>query len=296
MFGGAVGKMKRWLLQESEEPRQAPRAREPQVVVHYWDGSAPEGRRLRDISETGAYIITTERWYVGTIVRIILQGYKTVLKDDGTIGPASSISLPARVIRHGTDGVAVEFAFRDEKEENAFRIFLASIPVQLVAAEPPARPADRHGQALIEFALFIPLVLLLAINAANVGGFIFAWITVADAARAGAQYMVMSAHSPGSPTPATLAQITSLVTQEVSSLMNRASVVVATCTNNNGTKAPANCTTLTDPEPTNYVIATVDVTYTYKPFIPLYLFPRLGISLTLSPSAIHRKAVMRMLQ
>ena len=140
----------------------------------------------------------------------------------------------------------------------------------------------------------VPLVFLLAVNAVNFGGFLFAWITVANAARAGAEYMVMSSASPGAPTPATLAQITTLVTNDVSSLLNRSSLVVAICTN--ATTAANGCTTLFDPEAPAYTLATVDVTYTYKPFIPLFSFPRLGISATLPSSTIHRKAVMRMLQ
>ncbi len=147
---------------------------------------------------------------------------------------------------------------------------------------------------MIEFALIIPLVFLLAINALNFGGFIYAWVTVANAARAGAQYMVLSADSPGSMTPATSAQITALVTSDVTSLLNRSSVVVATCTN--ATTAANSCTSFVDPEAPSYTLATVDVTYTYKPFIPLFDFPGMGIHATLPSTTIHRKAVMRMMQ
>jgi Flp pilus assembly protein TadG len=83
----------------------------------------------------------------------------------------------------------------------------------------PQVASKREGQALVEFALIIPLVFLLAVNAVNFGGFIFAWITVANAARDGAQYMIMSSASPGQPTPATLAQITALVTSDMTSLV-----------------------------------------------------------------------------
>jgi len=151
-----------------------------------------------------------------------------------------------------------------------------------------------QGQALIEFTLIVPFVFLLAVNAINFGGFIFAWITVANAARDGAQYMVLSSASPGAPNPATLAQVTALVTNDVSSLLNRVSTVVAICTNN--TAAANSCTALVDPEAPAYTLATVDVTYTYEPFIPLFSFPGLGISATLPSRTIHRKAVMRMLQ
>ncbi len=140
----------------------------------------------------------------------------------------------------------------------------------------------------------IPLVFILAINAVNFGGFLFAWITVANAARAGAQFMTMSSASPGQPTPATLTQVTTLITNDVTSLLNRSSLVVTVCTNQ--TTAPTGCTALSDPEAPTYTLATVDVTYTYLPYIPLFSFPRLGISATLPARTIHRKAVMRMLQ
>jgi hypothetical protein len=167
----ALGRMKRWLLQETEEPRCAPRSTEPEIIVHYWDGSAPEGRHLRDISESGAYIYTPERWYPGTIIRIILQGYQTAVQEDGSIAPAASTCIPARVVRHGADGVAVEFAFRSEEEAEALRKFLASIPAQPLrtASLTPSTSLRREGQALIEFALIIPLVFLLAVNAVNFG-------------------------------------------------------------------------------------------------------------------------------
>jgi len=188
----------------------------------------------------------------------------------------------------------VEFVFRNRQEEEGFRTFLAAVPAQLPGSAPFNGTSRRKGQALVEFALIIPLVFVLAVNAVNIGGFLFAWITVANAARAGAEYMSMSSASVGNPTPATPAQVITLVTNDVASLMNRSSLVVATCTN--ATTAANGCTTLFDPEAPAYTLVTVDVTYTYKPYIPLFSFPKLGISATLPSSTIHRKAVVRMLQ
>ena len=218
-----------------------------------------------------------------------------VAREDGAKVAVASITVRAQVVRHASDGVGVAFAFLNDEEEEAFRTFLAAIPSQPPAAS-SLGASRRGGQALIEFALLIPLVLLLAVNALNFAGFLFAWITVANAARDGAQYMVMSSASPGAPTVATLGQVTTLVTNDVTSLLNRSSVVVKICTNANGTMTPAACTTLADPESPLYTLATVDVTYTYEPFIPLFSFPGMHISATLPSSAIHRKAVMRMLE
>ena len=104
MFRVAMGRMRGWLLQEDEEPRCAPRSMQPEVVVYYWDGSAPEGHRILDISQSGAYICMPERWYVGTIIRLVLQGLPVTVLPDGTTVPAVSTCVSACVVRHGSDG------------------------------------------------------------------------------------------------------------------------------------------------------------------------------------------------
>ena len=285
--------------------RRAQRVPSPEVVVYYWDGSSPKGHRLRDVSETGAYICTAERWYLGTIVRLVLQGYKTARREDGCILPADSICIPSQVVRHCTDGVGVEFLFATPEEAAAARKFIATIPVQ---AGPAAglrdaskdRPASgRSGQSLVEFALILPLIFLLVMNLVNLGGFFFAWITLAGAARAGAQYMAMGTASIGNPAAPSAGQVTTLVTNDVASLLNRSSLVVRVCTNNNGTITCAGSGSSTppaDPEPSGFVLGSVDATYTYRPFISQWNFGALGINLTLPPTTIHQRAVSRIMQ
>ncbi|HTA45341.1 MAG TPA: TadE family protein [Bryobacteraceae bacterium] len=155
------------------------------------------------------------------------------------------------------------------------------------------------GQSLVEFILIFPLVFLLIVNAINFGAFFFAWITVANAARAGSQYWALGAAAVGTPTPATAAQVTSVVATDISSLLNRASLVVRACRNNNGSvtcSGAGSGTPPADPEASNYISASVDVTYTYQPPIPLFSFPAVGVYVTLPPTTIHRQSVMRMLQ
>ncbi len=162
----------------------------------------------------------------------------------------------------------------------------------------------RGGQSLVEFALVLPLLFLLIVNAVNFGGFFFAWITVANAARAGSQYFIMGGASVGAPDPPTAAQVYAVVQNDISSLLNRASLAVRSCTNNNGTIACtsagggsfANPPADARPESNLYVLGWVDVAYQYKPFIPLYSFPGLGVYMTLPPTSLHRQAVMRMIQ
>jgi len=293
-----IGNLSRWLENNpSPEKRRAARLADPSLLVYYWDGSVPEGRRIRDISSSGAYIVTPERWYVGTIVRLILQGYKTTPQPDGGIVPSRSTSIPSRVVRHGPDGIGVEFIFSNPDEQKALREFLTAIP--RTDGSPVGIFAKADGQALIEFALVLPMAFLLIVNAVNFGAFLFAWITVANAARSGAQYSVLGSAAVGAPATPTPAQVTTLVASDIASLMNRASLTVRVCTNTNGTVACSGTGTGTppaDPEPTNYVLASVDVAYTYSPLISLWDFPGLGIHATLPATTIHRQVSMRKLQ
>jgi Flp pilus assembly protein TadG len=156
--------------------------------------------------------------------------------------------------------------------------------------------ARTAGQSLVEFALLLPLIFLLILNVVNFGGFFFAWITISNGARAGAQYMSMGTATVGDAPAATPAQVTTLVANDISSLLNRASLVVRVCTNNNGTIActgGGTQTPPTDPEPAYYILTSVDVTYTYVPFFSAWNINGLGIHLTLPATTIHQRAVMR---
>ncbi|MCU1337810.1 MAG: hypothetical protein JWO19_3391 [Bryobacterales bacterium] len=297
MLKRLMASLSRWLANDSPEKRRAPRLAEPSLLVYYWDGSVPEGRRIRDISSSGAYVVTPERWYLGTIVRLILQGYKTTPQSDGGIVSSRSTSIPCRVVRHGSDGLGVEFLFSTPDEQKTLQNFLAAIPP--INGYAIGRLTAVDGQALVEFALILPLLFLLIVNAVNFGSFLFAWITVANGARTGAQYMAQGRATVGTPTPATAAQITTLITADISSPLNRASLSVRVCKNNNGVQTcsgPGAYVPPADPEPTKYVLASVDVSYSYVPLLPLWDFGALGIHATLPPSTIHRQASMRMLQ
>jgi hypothetical protein len=281
------------------------------VAVYYWDGSAPVSHRLRDVSSTGAYLYTAERWYPGTIIRLLVQEEP---KPEGSDveRPTASASIPAKVVRHGCDGVALEFLFRNSEDRKLLARLIAGAHGEFAAS--PAKPCkaaklsneanptpknSHSGQALVELALLVPLIFFLIINAVNFGGFMFAWITIANAARAGADYWVVGNAAIGTPVATSAAQVTTLVTNDVSSLLARSTLVVRVCKNNNtvmtcsgsGSAVPP-----ADPEPVTYISTSVDVTYTYTPPIPLWNFPGLGIHVTLPPTTIHRQAVMRMLQ
>ena len=169
----------------------------------------------------------------------------------------------------------------------------------------------------------LPLLLILIANLLNFGGLYFAWITVEDAARTGAQYMARSTVALGDPAPSPVtANLTSIVAADTVSLPNGSSLALRYCTRSpsnaddgGGPPAVPNCTTLgsgtfsrTPPNPppdssteaSHYVMAWVDVGYTYQAFIPAgFTFPGLGFG-PIWPSSgsvyIHRQVVMRVMQ
>jgi Flp pilus assembly protein TadG len=155
------------------------------------------------------------------------------------------------------------------------------------------------GQALIEYILVLPIVFLLIVNAVNFGGFFYAWITVTNAARAGADYAVLGGASVGAPGSPTGAQVLAMITADIASLPNSGSLVVNVCQTNNGTTRTltGTCSSIAaDPEVTNFVLTSVDVKYTYQPFVKVFSFPKLGVFLTLPQTAIRKVAVMRAIQ
>ena len=169
------------------------------------------------------------------------------------------------------------------------------------------------GQSLVEYALMIPLLLILVVNLVNFGGLLYSWITVADAARAGAQYAAMGGAYAGYPATATLASIKALVQNETSALPNASSTnpVVTVCENLSGTSVnrgtsstacPAGTNPPQDPESvggtstSTYTSLAIDVTYTYTAFVSSGLkFPALDLFTLAMPSVIHTRTVMRVL-
>jgi Flp pilus assembly protein TadG len=61
---------------------------------------------------------------------------------------------------------------------------------------PPRRRGTRRGQALVEFALVIPLFLLLLVAIFDLGRAVFAWNTLSNAAREGARIAIVNQYKP----------------------------------------------------------------------------------------------------
>jgi hypothetical protein len=106
---GPSDAVKSWLSQQpSGERRIAPRKRWPHLEAYDSESSAVAPHTVRDISTTGLYLMTDERWPLGTRVRMSLQ--RTDGLDDASMIPTT---VELRVSRWGADGVGLEFVTAD---------------------------------------------------------------------------------------------------------------------------------------------------------------------------------------
>src|SRR5215469_8631657 len=104
----------KWLI--SRERRKAERRDRLPLVANYWDGGAPIAHEVRDISRSGLYLLTEQRWYPGTLVALTLQR-----EDFAESDPDRSVSVNAKVVRSDEGGVAFLFVMPDDPTRLAAR-------------------------------------------------------------------------------------------------------------------------------------------------------------------------------
>ena len=113
-----TGKKKNWLLRlfspDPEEPRKAHRRALPGLSAYFWTGATPQAHAILNISSTGLYVETVERWYPGTMIQMTLKK-----SENGSARIASSISVLAKANRWGNDGVGLEFVVRNPRNPHS---------------------------------------------------------------------------------------------------------------------------------------------------------------------------------
>lgn len=100
------GWLERWW---SPDPRKAPREAAPGLAAYYWTGGPPEAHQIKDISATGLYVVTEERWYPGTLVLMTLQNSAF-----GEEVAERTICVHSRAVRWGKDGVGLQFVLQKD--------------------------------------------------------------------------------------------------------------------------------------------------------------------------------------
>lgn len=184
-----------------------------------------------------------------------------------------------------------------------------------------------QGQSMIETALLLPILLLIAFNAINFGYFFFVAVNLAAAPRTGVQWSIIGPSTPGgfqwaAPGPSgTVTSVSYLTYQDIAGvLVGYSTARVQVCSRAIGidvatrkarccetTSSSSPCTlngVLADHDP-EYIDVTnpgpfirhqVDVYYQITPIIPSFELPTPAgpIPLTLLPtSTIHRQVTMR---
>lgn len=94
-----------WFRRLSDH-RGAQRLKSPPLVAYYWNGAAPKSHEVQDISSTGFYLLTEERWHLGTIITMTLQRTSSVPMKSGE---ENHILVRTKVIRADNDGVGFIF-------------------------------------------------------------------------------------------------------------------------------------------------------------------------------------------
>jgi len=110
---GRIDWLENFLKPDSEgaERRSAERRPAERLAAYRWNGFSLKRESVRDISSTGLYLITEERWLPGTLVLLTLQKDGPFEKNS-----ESRLEVQAKVVRCGEDGVGLAFAFPDDPD------------------------------------------------------------------------------------------------------------------------------------------------------------------------------------
>ncbi len=111
-------RVKRWLNAEGrpEERRKATRLSLPGLVVFDVASDDPTPHEVGDVSPTGLYLRTEQRWPKGDLISLSLQRKGSTEK-----GSDHRIAVQAEAVRWGEDGVGLTFVLPDEVEFHPWR-------------------------------------------------------------------------------------------------------------------------------------------------------------------------------
>jgi hypothetical protein len=124
----------RWFKnEESTAPRRSERRPAPGLSAYHSTDLAttdpatiaPSSKQdeIANISSTGVYLLTDERWPPGTIISLTLQR-----KGPPESSSERRITLPAKAVRWGKDGVGLSFALPTEMDRHLWESLLDSSP------------------------------------------------------------------------------------------------------------------------------------------------------------------------
>ena len=98
----------RLLTPDPPDLRNNSRERLPGLTAYFWTGGVPVAHDIQDVSPTGLFVVTEERWYPGTVIRMTLT-------DSSEPTAERSITVNATAVRWGNNGVGLQFVVNDGK-------------------------------------------------------------------------------------------------------------------------------------------------------------------------------------
>ena len=104
------------VVEEPSDRRRADRRYIPGMVAHYFTGGAPKPLTVADISMSGFYLLTEDRWMPGTMIQMTMQK----LNKRGE--PKQSITVLSKIVRRGADGVGAEFVMPESIDSTSHDI------------------------------------------------------------------------------------------------------------------------------------------------------------------------------
>jgi PilZ domain len=120
------------------------------LSASYWNGGTVVSARVRDISGTGAYLVTPERWYVGTMLTITFQ-YEAETSGTKSL---EAITVLCKVARHDHEGMGIYFWVHGSRHRKELKRFLDRVPCH----ETPLPASDEASEVAIISATGNPIV------------------------------------------------------------------------------------------------------------------------------------------
>jgi len=136
---------------------RAERRESSSLIALHWDGPSPRHSPIANLSNSGAYVLTSEKWNPGEIVSLTLQR-------KGEVEESSRLRFTVQVkaIRRDEDGVGVSFllprgttsvsgkatsspTFRRPNLKTSCVNFGPPQPLRLFIAYPPKQPNAQRG-------------------------------------------------------------------------------------------------------------------------------------------------------
>ena len=117
-----------WLenLLKPDTAERAERRAVHRFASYRWGGNDLKQEAVKNISQTGVYILTEERLPLGTLLFLVMQKQGPLEMD-----PERRIETRARVVRRGEDGVGLAFVWDDDPESSQWESLRKSVTEQL---------------------------------------------------------------------------------------------------------------------------------------------------------------------